>query len=224
MMSFWSRWKRRRAPALPPVAKLVVGLGNPGPEYAASRHNVGVRVVERFAARHGWAVAETRFDSRFGAGTLAGPGDADSARASLTIGALLPQTYMNRSGQAVQAALRALPLHDPSEDLFLVYDDLDLPFGRLRLRPSGGAGGHRGLVDIFERLGRQDLPRLRFGIGRPPADTPTVDHVLGSFTDSEETELVHRLDDAAEALTHALLEGTTKAMNTFNRAAARDET
>ncbi|MEM7413629.1 MAG: aminoacyl-tRNA hydrolase [Myxococcota bacterium] len=221
---WFARWReRRRGPALPPPSKLVVGLGNPGSEYVDTRHNVGFRVLEHWSARAGWSAEETRFRSRYGAGWIQPPVDEGDSSAPLCAAALLPQTYMNRSGEAVVLALEALDIEDVSRDVLLVYDDVDLPLGRLRLRPRGGAGGHRGLVDIFDRLGRSDLPRLRFGVGRPPEGISTADHVLGSFTQPESAQLGHRLDVAAEALDVALHQGVTAAMNRFNREHKADE-
>jgi PTH1 family peptidyl-tRNA hydrolase len=191
--------------------KLVVGLGNPGPEYAATRHNVGFCVVERLAARHAIALApERRFQARFGRGVVRG----------VAVAVLEPWTYMNRSGQSVVAALDALPLEDPAQDLVVVYDDLDLPFARLRVRPAGGAGGHNGLGDVQERLGRSDFPRLRFGIGRPPEGEDPVDYVLAPFSAEESEALPAALDRAVDALESLLGEGVRLAMDRFNRSPA----
>lgn len=187
--------------------KLVVGLGNPGPEYADTRHNAGFRIVERLAQRHGIALRlEKRFRARFGEGRVRGVPTA----------VLEPQTYMNRSGQSVVAAVDALPLGDLTTDLLVVYDDLDLPFGRLRLRPGGGAGGHNGLADVQARLGRSDFPRLRFGIGRPPAGEDPVDYVLAPFDAEQRALLDARVELAADAIEAVLSEGVAAAMNRFN--------
>lgn len=192
--------------------KLVVGLGNPGKRYAATRHNVGFRIVERFAERNRIAVDATKFEARFGRGRAAG----------LEVAILEPQTFMNLSGQSVAEALRLLPVGDPKDDLFVVFDDVDLPFGRIRLRPSGSSGGHRGLRDIIAKLGREDFPRLRFGVGRPPSVAgrpaqPTADWVLQPFAPEEEVALGARLDAAASALEDALANGVTPAMGRWNR-------
>ena len=192
--------------------RLVVGLGNPGSEYEATRHNAGFRVIERLADRHRIALRrEKRLHARFGSGRIAGA----------ETGLLEPETWMNRSGRAVVAALDAHPL-DPAQDLLVVYDDLDLPFGRLRLRPGGGAGGHNGLGDIQERLGRDDFPRLRFGIGRPPAGVDPVDYVLAPWTAEEVAALDERLDAACDAVELAFTEGVARAMNRVNAASPRD--
>jgi PTH1 family peptidyl-tRNA hydrolase len=187
--------------------KLVVGLGNPGPEYADTRHNVGFRIVERLAERHGIALRrERRFHGLFGDGVVC----------SVATGLLEPQTFMNLSGRAVVAAVDALPLGDLASDLVVVYDDLDLPFGRLRVRPAGGAGGHNGLGDIQERLGRSDFPRLRFGIGRPPPGEDPVEYVLAPFDVEQRAALDARLALAADAVEAILAEGAATAMNRFN--------
>jgi PTH1 family peptidyl-tRNA hydrolase len=187
--------------------KLVVGLGNPGSRYADTRHNVGFRVVERFAERHRIALDAQRFEGRFGRARLGG----------LDVGLLLPETMMNLSGAAVGAALRMLPVGDPTEDLVLVFDDLDLPFGRLRLRPDGGAGGHRGMQDVIARLGGGDFPRLRVGIGRPPPEMDPVAYVLARFAPEERRQLPALLDAAAGALDATLRDGVTMAMNRVNQ-------
>jgi PTH1 family peptidyl-tRNA hydrolase len=194
--------------------KLLVGLGNPGPEYADTRHNIGVRVLEQLARHHGIAFGEHRFASRFGVGRLRGDG--------LPVALLAPQTFMNRSGAAVAEAVRELSLDDPESDLLVVFDDVDLPFGRLRLRASGGAGGHRGLADVLLHLDRRDVPRLRFGVGRPPGSLETADHVLAPFSEAEAEQLPAAIGRATEAAVAALRDGVTAAMNVFNREPERD--
>lgn len=196
--------------------KLVVGLGNPGPRYGRTRHNVGFRVVERVAERSGIALAQTRFGGRFGRGR------ADGA----DLGLLEPQDFMNRSGAAVAEALRMLPVEDPAQDLLVVFDDLDLPFARLRLRKLGSAGGHRGVEDVIRCLGSEAFPRLRFGIGRPPAGMDPVAWVLQSFSAEEEARLPDAVDAAADAVLDVVRHGVEPAMNRVNRrdpAAAPDE-
>jgi PTH1 family peptidyl-tRNA hydrolase len=194
--------------------KLLVGLGNPGPEYANTRHNVGVRVLEHFAQTHGIGFGDTRYASRFGVGRIrpTAPGGA-----TLDVVLLAPQTYMNRSGSAVAKAVAGLPIGDPSTDLLVVFDDVDLPFGRLRLRASGGAGGHRGLGHILESLARRDIPRLRFGVGRPPGSDDTADHVLAAFSADEAARLPEAIARASAAAGVALGEGVVPAMNHINR-------
>jgi len=191
--------------------KLVVGLGNPGPRYARTRHNVGWRVAERFASDCGFRLDASAYGGRYGQGRLR------CAAAAWDVGVLLPQGFMNLSGDAVAEAVAELPLGDLRSDLLVVLDDVDLPFGRLRLRPGGGAGGHRGLSHVLERLGRNDFPRLRFGVGRPADATDTADWVLQSFAPDEEAALPELVARAARAAASALCEGVGAAMNTWNR-------
>ena len=124
---------------------------------------------------------------------------------------------MNLSGDAVAEAVATLPIDDPGADLLVVSDDVDLPFGRLRLRPGGGAGGQRGLAHIIERLELREFPRLRFGIGRPLGGTATTDYVLEGFSREEEAALAERVSRAAGAVAAALGRGVATAMNEFNR-------
>jgi PTH1 family peptidyl-tRNA hydrolase len=188
--------------------KLIVGLGNPGPRYARTRHNVGVRVLEALAARAGAPLEARRFAGRYGEGALAGE----------RLGLLAPETFMNRSGEAVAAALAELPVADPARELLVVFDDADLPLGRLRIRARGSSGGHNGLADVLEGLGREDVPRLRFGIGRPSEPQGTVEFVLEAFAPAEEELLARAVPRAADAVECFVREGMAAAMNRFNGA------
>jgi PTH1 family peptidyl-tRNA hydrolase len=192
--------------------KLVVGLGNPGRRYASNRHNVGSRIVEHFARRRGIDLATRRFGGSFGRGRI-----TDREGGDIDVGALLPETFMNRSGEVVAAALRYLPVGDTSEDVIVVYDDVDLPFGRLRIRPAGGSAGHRGLEDVIRHLGGGDFPRLRFGVDRPAVAMETADYVLQDFSAQEQRALDQHIDTAVDALEAMLVEGVVPAMNRFNR-------
>lgn len=191
--------------------KLVVGLGNPAPRYARTRHNAGVRVTERLRARWRLPAPEERFEARFARGRV-------EALGGLDVGVLEPETWMNESGRSVAAALRRLPVESPATELLVVLDDADLPFGRLRLRGSGSDGGHNGLADVLERLGTRDVPRLRFGIGRPAVPMDTAAYVLGKFSPEEEAALPAQLDRAADAVECFLRDGLATAMNRFNAA------
>ncbi len=190
--------------------KLVVGLGNPGGKYTGTRHNIGFAVVERLAERNGIALDQKKFDGHFGRGRI-GPND---------VGSLGPLTYMNLSGGSVAEALRYLPVADLAGDLIVVMDDVDLPFGRLRMRAGGGAGGQKGLANIIARVGRKDFIRLRFGVGRPTVPMSTADYVLQRFAKEESVALGDRIEDAARAIEQALDEGIDSAMNRVNRADA----
>ncbi len=185
--------------------QLIVGLGNPGPQYADTRHNCGFMVVDRLAQRWGIPlVLEKRFQGSYGEGFALG------GKRRL----LKPETYMNRSGQAVRAVLDWYKL-DPAAVL-VVYDDMDLPLGRLRLRGSGSAGGHNGMKSILQHVGSEALPRLRLGVGKPKGSEDVVGHVLGGFAPAEQEVLERVLDTAVEAVECCLQEGLMTAMNRFN--------
>ena len=200
--------------------KLVVGLGNPEARYAATRHNIGARIAAHFGADCGISLTADQFSGRFGRGRPVRTGDAASD--NLNVAILTPETFMNRSGDAVAAALRGLPVENVEEDLLMVVDDLDLPFGRLRIRPRGGSAGHRGLENVIERLGHGDFPRLRFGIGRPDAGIAPLDWVLQAFTEPEEAVLEQRIPLAAEAVGAVLVNGVVASMNRYNRDSESD--
>jgi PTH1 family peptidyl-tRNA hydrolase len=172
---------------------------------------VGWRVAERFAADSGVRLDRDEFGGRFGRGRLACAGGAQE------VGVLLPQGFMNRSGESVAEALDALAEVDPQRDLLVVFDDVDLPFGRLRLRPRGSAGGHRGLADVILCLAHEDFARLRFGVGRGAPGHDTADWVLESFSPDEEEKLPALVERAARAVASALCEGVEAAMNAWNR-------
>ena len=186
------------------MRKLIVGLGNPGPSYAATRHNIGFRCVSELAARHRLTFGRSRHHAEVATGVIAGQ----------PVVLARPQTYMNESGLAVAALVRFYDI-GPA-DLIVVYDDLDLPFGSLRLRAGGSAGGQRGIRSIITRLGRDDVPRLRVGIGRPPGRMPAERYVLTPFSAAEREQVPLVVAAAADALTVWLTEGLTAAMNRFN--------
>jgi PTH1 family peptidyl-tRNA hydrolase len=178
----------------------------------------------------GAPVFEERFRGLFALRSLA---RTEPSPGVLEVGVLLPMTFMNRSGSALMAALEscrdeagALRI-DPTRDLIVVYDDLDLPFGELRMRRGGGPGGHNGLRDLIDALGSKDLPRLRFGIGRPPADVQPIDYVLEPFAPNEASQLEAVIDQAADGVRLALELGVELAMNRVNQrraSAAPEET
>lgn len=184
--------------------RAVVGLGNPGASYAATRHNVGFRVVERVARRIGVARWRERGGARCGIGSFRG----------LAVVLAEPSRYMNRSGEPVRALLAEHGL-EPG-DCLVVHDDLDLELGRLQLKRGGGTAGHRGLDSIVEALGRADFPRLRVGIGRPPLGRDPVDYVLSEFEEDERERLEAALARAEEAVLAWLEVGTEAAMGRVN--------
>jgi peptidyl-tRNA hydrolase, PTH1 family len=183
--------------------RLVVGLGNPGVRYANSRHNAGFMVVERFASEHGFAFSRKRFNAQFVEGNLEGK------RVMLA----KPQTFMNSSGEAVGKLYSFYKI--APEDLLVVYDDLDLPLGKIRMRSLGSSGGHHGMESIIGHIGTSAFPRLRIGIGRPNPEAD-IDHVLGSFDASEQKAMNETCDRAAKAIDAWLAEGISVAMNQFN--------
>ena len=191
-----------------PSPCLIVGLGNPGGKYTGTRHNIGFEVVDRLSKV--WAVPlkeERRFQGEYGAGF--GP-----TRQKVYL--LKPLTYMNRSGQSMRAVLDWLKL-SPAQVL-VVYDDMDLPMGRLRMRLSGSAGGHNGMKSAISHLGTQDFPRLRVGIGASAraGDQAVVSHVLGNFSKAERSTMDAVVDTTLRALEKALTDGVEKAMSLYN--------
>jgi len=196
-----------RETARPVPARVVVGLGNPGPKYRDTRHNIGFRVIESIAARHGAAFeVDTELDAEVAHTEIAG----------LAVALLAPQTYVNRSGVSVGKALERWPHLDPEQDLLIVYDEMDLPTGRIRLRTGGGPGGHNGMGDIIGTVDSRAVPRLRFGVSRPAAGADVVAWVLGPFSEEEEEALPEAIDWAADAIAAALESGVGSAMNRFN--------
>ncbi len=190
--------------AIPAAHWLVAGLGNPGPEYAGTRHNVGFSVVERLAAE---------------SCTTFRPGPARGRAAAIRLAGvpvllLEPLAFMNLSGEPVAACLRALRL--PVERLLVVHDDMDLPLGRMKIVAEAGAAGHRGVASIQAALGTTAFPRIRIGIGRPGESEDAADRVLSPFTETEVAVVAEVVDRAAAAVRSLIAEGTAAAMNRFN--------
>ncbi|HZG91208.1 MAG TPA: aminoacyl-tRNA hydrolase [Pseudonocardia sp.] len=190
---------------VPPGPALVVGLGNPGPDYAATRHNVGFRVVELLAARAGGGrFGKHRTNADVLEGRLAGR----------KVVLAKPRTYMNVSGGPVAGLLRYFSV--APQDLVVVHDELDLGFGVIRLKLGGGEGGHNGLRSISQSLGTKDYLRVRFGIGRPPGRQDPADYVLRRFSGAEGKELDLAVDLAADAAEALLADGLEPAQNRFH--------
>lgn len=202
MPSIFSRLRSHNPDENPPY--LIVGLGNPGREYRQNRHNIGFMLLDHLAARYGESFS--RFESR-ALVIKTKPADHRLILAK-------PQTFMNNSGQAVSSLVRFYKV--PLEKLIVAYDDVDLPFGKLRLRPSGGSGGHRGMKSIIERLGTVEFSRLRLGIGRPPGRKEAADYVLQNFKKDELVILPGILDGGVEAIMTFIHSGIDQAMNQFN--------
>ncbi|MBX3047589.1 MAG: aminoacyl-tRNA hydrolase [Anaerolineales bacterium] len=197
---FWR--KKKEINDNPPF--VIVGLGNPGPEYALNRHNAGFLAVDEMARQ-----LETTF-SRMQSEALVASARHGEERLVLA----KPRTYMNRSGSAVRGLLRFYKA--PLEKLLVLYDDVDLPFGSLRLRAEGGSAGQKGMKSIIENLGGQDFARLRVGVGRPKGRMRTPDHVLQDFSRQEREELPFVLQRAAEAGLSFVSDGIVTAMNKYN--------
>jgi PTH1 family peptidyl-tRNA hydrolase len=187
---------------------LIVGLGNPGSEYAATRHNAGFLAVDALARRHVVPGATPR--SKFHAGLL------DAVISGEKCFLMQPTTYMNRSGMAVAEAVRFYQL-DPAADLMVLVDDVALPCGHIRLRPRGSAGGHNGLADIEQKLAGDTYARCRIGVDPPPPRVAQRDYVLGRFTPEQKTLLADALESACDAVECWVAHGITRAMNDFNQ-------
>ncbi|MDO5581997.1 MAG: aminoacyl-tRNA hydrolase [Planctomycetia bacterium] len=183
---------------------IVAGLGNPGNKYKGTRHNIGFMVLSELAERG----CSDKPQKKFHADILLGK------VANKNVLFLCPTTYMNLSGTAVAEAARFFKL-DP-EQILVVCDDADLPVGKLRIRAHGGSGGQKGLKDIIQKLGTENFPRIRVGIGRPPEKVDMADYVLSTFAKSEKTEIEWAIKSAADAVEHWLLQGIDSAMNRFN--------
>ena len=181
-------------------------MGNPGPRYARTRHNLGFWVVDLVAAELGLRWREHWSNSLLASGELGGH----------KILLAKPQTFMNLSGEAVEPLVRYYRL--PLEDLLVVYDDLDLPAGSMRVRPAGSAGGHKGMQSIITHLGSQAFPRVRLGIGRPPAPLTAAEYVLKPMDDQERALYESLAREGAAAVRTWVLEGTAAAMNKYNKA------
>jgi PTH1 family peptidyl-tRNA hydrolase len=184
---------------------LIAGLGNPGPRYAETRHNAGKMALEKLAGRHGIRLDTAKFDARFGSGRIAGQ--------RVCLASTL--VYMNESGRAIVPLSRFYRI--PPERILVVYDELDLPFGQLRLKIGGGAGGHNGIRSMLRLLGTEDFGRLRMGIGRPPAGWKGADYVLSRFESAEQDALDAFIDQAADSIEDVLARGLDLAMNDCNR-------
>jgi PTH1 family peptidyl-tRNA hydrolase len=183
--------------------KIIVGLGNPGKEYKNTRHNVGYMVLEELASRYPLEKQESKFDAIIGQLRLKGE----------KVLLVKPLTFMNLSGKSVQPLVHWHKLE--LIDLMVVYDDMDLPLGTIRIKAGGGSGGHNGMKSITERLSTPDFARLRIGIGRPE-EREAVDWVLGRFVAGEKEQAEHAIKHAADALEKWITTGIVEVMNEYN--------
>jgi PTH1 family peptidyl-tRNA hydrolase len=185
--------------------RLVVGLGNPGPRYAATRHNIGFRVLDRLAAEFAIAVSREKFTAVFGRGRIE---DIDVVLAK-------PLAFMNRSGPPVRSLAEFFRIS--SQDLLVIHDDIDLDYGRIKIKEKGGHGGHNGVRSLIDAFGGGGFTRLRLGIGRSgTGEQPVADYVLDHFSRSEAAELPRIIERARDAVVTILCMGTRIGMNQFN--------
>ena len=184
--------------------KLIVGLGNPGSRFSRSRHNVGFRCIDYIAQEQGIKLAERRAKVVLGQGQLAG----------IPVVLAKPRTFMNLSGEAVHYLLTRFA--STPEDLVVIYDEMDLPLGKVRIRPRGSAAGHNGIRSIITTLATQEFPRVRVGISKAPGDTDGMDYVLGPFSHQEMPLIEKATETVAEAVACLLQDGIQTAMNRFN--------
>jgi PTH1 family peptidyl-tRNA hydrolase len=198
------------------IPQLIVGLGNPGAKYEQTRHNVGFMAIDKLAKTWQIGLSENKkFHGLFGEGL--GP--------TGKIRLLKPTTYMNNSGQAIRAIVDWYKI--PPESVLVVYDDMDLPVGKLRLRLSGSAGGQNGMKSAIAHLGTQTFPRLRIGIGSPksaPVNKDAVSHVLGTFSPAEKHLIEDVLDLTVGAIEVSLKQGVEKAMSLYNNRSVEQKT
>jgi len=183
---------------------LIVGLGNPGARYENTRHNVGYKTVERLAELNGFSFDKTEHKALTASGVIAG------TRVLLA----KPLTFMNLSGESIQPLMHFYKI--PVENLLIACDDLDIPFGTLRIRKTGSSGGQNGMKSIIERIGTQNVNRIRIGIGRPPGKMNPADYVLSVFKGDDVITALELVDRAAKAAELWIKTGIDSAMNTFN--------
>ena len=187
-----------------PPALVIIGLGNPGPKYAKTRHNVGFWCIDLLAKQHGITLERKHKTAIIGEGVVEG------RRVILA----KPRTFVNRSGQAVEY-LRAR-YGVPLDKFLVIYDDINLPVGKLRLRANGSAGGHNGIRSVIESTGSQDFPRIRVGVGRPPEGSDQIGYVIGEMSPQEREATDVAMDHVAEAVSSLLIENINVTMNRFN--------
>ncbi|MCB9112695.1 MAG: aminoacyl-tRNA hydrolase [Anaerolineales bacterium] len=183
---------------------LLIGLGNPGREYKDTRHNIGFMLIDQLAERIGARGMKVQSKAIITSGLY------EERKLILA----KPQTYMNLSGQSVQGLLHFYKI--PLENLLVAHDDLDIPYGTIRIRPGGGPGGQRGMANTIELLGTKDFPRLRLGIGRPPERMDPKDYVLQNFSKDELKLMPELLSRAADAALEFVMKGLNAAMNKYN--------
>lgn len=187
------------------IRYLILGLGNPGEEYADTRHNVGFMVADRLAGELDISLSRVSLSASWGEGEINGIG----------VVVAKPLTFMNRSGVAAEELLLHFGL--APHYLVVAYDDIDLEFGRIRVRSKGGSGGHLGVASVIKELGSEEFPRVRIGIGRPPGRKEAAEYVLEPFTPSQVEEIAVAIARAAEAVVYLIKHGVEAAMREYNK-------
>ena len=183
---------------------LIVGLGNPEPEYSKTRHNMGFDVINKIAENYDIEVTKKGFEGIYGIGEIEGT----------KVILLKPQTYMNESGKSVIKAKEYYKI--PMENIIIIYDDIDLDVGVVKLRKKGGAGTHNGMKSVIEHLGKGDFIHIRIGTGKPEFKELLISHVIGKLSDDEYEKLIPSIEKAAESIPEILKNGIDNAMNKFN--------
>ena len=207
MMGFFRKRKANKATASVGRAKdtyVIIGLGNPGEEYAKTRHNMGYRALDFLASNSGIDVRKSKFHSLIGQGRLSGK----------KVVLVKPVTYMNKSGIAVREC--AMYFDVPSENVIVIYDDIDLPLGSIRIRKAGGPGTHNGMKSVVQELGTKDFARIRIGVGAASGDEDLVDRVIGKVPKEEQPILDKAAAEAAAAAEDIVARGIEKAMSRHN--------
>jgi len=183
---------------------VVIGLGNPGPRYENTRHNVGFDTIDRLSKKHNIAVTKVKYKAVIGDGNIGGH------RVLL----VKPQTFMNLSGESVREIIEWYKV--PVKNIIIIYDDIDLPVGKIRIRPKGSAGTHNGMRSVIYQIQSEDFPRIRIGIDKPPQNWDLADFVLSKFSTDERKSVEEAIANAAEAVEVILNSGIDKAMNRYN--------
>lgn len=184
---------------------VVVGLGNPGRKYEETRHNVGFEVVEILATRHKIKMTKLKFKALYGEGVIGGK----------KVLLVKPQTYMNLSGESVRDIINWYKV--PVENIIIIYDDIDLPVGKLRLRPKGSAGTHNGMKSVIYQIMSHEFPRVRIGIDKPPEGWNLANYVTSKFSKEEQRKIAEVIVSAADAVEAIIDSGIDQAMNKFNK-------
>ena len=187
------------------MMKCIIGLGNPGRKYEQTRHNIGFMVIDELLSRHHINLSKEKFNGLYAVENIQGE----------KVAFLQPQTFMNRSGECIQSFIDYYRIN--VDDILVIYDDLDLPIGKIRLRQKGGHGGHNGLRSTIDQLGTRDFKRLRVGIGRPTGPMSIVDYVLGKFSQDQQESVMLSIKHGADACEKWLNDDFVNVMNTFNQ-------